>query len=224
MRLFEFGNIAWTTSAQNADSLKRRLLQNYGHAGPEFVQFLLKLPFKRLYRKWEYYCQFIRQKIQNADRFTNRITDKFAILLVTAYYAKKALGLAIDRKKIRELLLQQIQENSEERDIGKRALEYFKQTVLLHSDNFTTRGREFWVLIKRKNGHPHEVLILPIQFKKILEAGGFGDSHQVILKNWATRGWLDCDKDEFTKKRTLESGSLHTRVHVVLLQNESARE
>jgi putative DNA primase/helicase len=55
MRLFEIGNVSWTQSAENADALKAGVLNNYGHAGPLFVEHILRVGKAEVIRKWQYW-------------------------------------------------------------------------------------------------------------------------------------------------------------------------
>ncbi|KEO83564.1 DUF927 domain-containing protein [Tumebacillus flagellatus] len=223
MRLFEFQDITWTKSASNADNLKHGLLKNYGQAGPRFVRHLLSLEDETLLSKWNEYRKLIREKIANPDHFVDRLADKFAIILVTAWFAREALRLDFNFDKILEMLLCQIQQNSTERDLGQRSYDYFRETVTQHHSKFTEHSHEQWGALIHKDGKLKQVLVLRPIMEKLLTEGGF-ENCQVILKSWASKKWLDCDHGKLTRKRTLRPKGSANRLYVVNILDDAENQ
>ena len=56
----------------------------------------------------------------------------------------------------------------------------------------------------KKKGHL-EVEVLPNKFKMIVEEGGFEDD-KVVLKELKKSGYLECEKDRYTRKRETQAG------------------
>jgi len=52
VRMMELPNIQWTESKDHATKIKNALLNNYGHAGARFVEYLLKIGKEEITKKW----------------------------------------------------------------------------------------------------------------------------------------------------------------------------
>lgn len=221
MRLFEIGNTNWTTSAQNADALKEGLLQNYGHAGFEFVKYIMALGDDTIYQKWNQWRELIGQCIDNPDHFSQRISDKLAILMVTAEIAREALELTLDIDSILGMLMEMVKETSDQRDIGEKAYSFFLESVTKNRLKFVTDGTfggsyECWGKLVEKDGRPYEVYILTNVFESMMREGNFEDV-TVILRNWKAKKLLDHENGKLTRKKTILRG-IDNRVYVVRLQ------
>lgn len=223
IRLIEIGNITWTTSADNAETLKVKLLHNYGHAGPIFVQYLMSLGTDAIMRKWRECCDTFYQAILHKDSFSRRIAEKYAILLATAELAQTALQLPLDTQAIMEMLLAVENQSSESRDIGERAYDYFLAEFQKCKLNFECENRRtdiamsFWGRYVITNGKLAEIWVLPQTFETMMDNGQFEDT-TVILQNWRDKGLLDSESGRLTRKKRLKG--IDTRVHVVKVRDE----
>lgn len=194
MRLFEFGNITWTKDARNAEALKEGLLENYGHAGVEFVKYLLKVGKDYVLEKWRDWAKKCYDSMPQVDHFTSRVSNKLAFIMVTADLVNESLKLGLNLDGIMQLLVEQEQESIGNRDLGENAYDYFKEMVVQHrskfvSDYFRERSYECWGKITT-NGSYVEVNILTEPFKKLMAEGGF-DDHRIVLKSWKDKGYLN---------------------------------
>jgi putative DNA primase/helicase len=219
MRLFEIGNLEWTKSAENSDALKMGLLKNYGHAGPIFVQYIMNIGIEQITEKWNEWRVRVLEEMSNKNRFSDRMADKVAIILATSEMAREALGLNLNINSIQQLLLDLVNEKSENLDIGENAYNHFLESLTRHnskfsSERFNENSFELWGKKILKNGRLDEVHILPKIFKEIMKEGEFEDP-QIILNNWRNRGWLDHEKGKFTRKKTLKPG---TKVNVYVIK------
>jgi len=219
IRLTEFGNVKWTRSAEHADALKQGIMENYGQAGFLMAKKILDIGVDEICQKHQEYSTLLVQDMKNVDKFSNRVSDKIAIFLLAADIANQVLDISFDIKKIKDFLIENVCEKNEERDLGVKAYEYFRGTVTRLHKNFAHDkdvefGNELWGKITKDNGLIKEIAILQEPFNKLMKEGGFEDV-TVILSDWRTRGWLNCEKKKFTRKRVIRSGDGESRVYVI---------
>ena len=207
MRVFEFGNESWTTSASNADALKNGLNQHYGHAGVVFIKYLIEKGKDYILDKWQNWSRECYNKMTSVDRLSHRIADKLAILLTTAELVNESLELQLSVNRILEFLIEKEEALIGNWDIGEKAFHYFQEKMVLHrakfkGDHFDERSTECWGAITSK-GQMYEVAILKDKFNSLMREGDFEDS-QIILSNWAEKGYLDKDETKRTRKRVID--------------------
>jgi len=219
LRLFELSGIKWTKSAEHADLLKKGILDNYGHAGPVFVAHLIQTGIAEIIRRHGQWRDAFRDKLQHPDKFAERIADKMATFLLTAELSNQALGLGLNIEGIMNFLQETVDTRGEDRDVGFRAYDYFREAVIRYRANFSDEkysqeAFEHWGMLRHnRRGQLKEIVILVGKFKEIMKAGGFEDP-EVILGDWRKRGWLSCDKGKFTRKRVIATGE-ETRTYVI---------
>lgn len=207
VRLQEKGNVPWTRSAENADNIKAGLLQHYGHAGPMFVEFLIKKGKDTVVDVWKKWAKICYQKMEMKDSLSNRMADKYALILATAELMNECFDFKVNIDGILDFLLEMDQENIKGRDLGERAYQYLKQMVIQHQMNFmktdyTPKG-EIWGKITRCHDRRVEVAFLQEPFKKLLSDGGFDDC-SVVLRKLKEKGYLDHERDKNTRKRNID--------------------
>lgn len=204
VRLTEIGHVPWTDSAEHADRIKKGLLQNYGHAGPTFVEFIQKLGKQEILTRWNKWKNQCMEAMTIKDQFSQRIGDKLALMLATAELVNECFDFEINVESILELLIEVEQESAGERSVGDLAYTYFQQQLIQHKSKFefkdeAEKGYEYWGRIQKKNGK-NEVAILPTVFKKIMTEGNFEDT-DVILRHWRDKGYLEHDHNKLTRRR-----------------------
>lgn len=207
VRLFEKGNVQWTRSAENAENIREGLLQNYGQAGPKFVEYLIQLGKEAIFEIWKKWSSICFNKMEFKDGLSNRIADKYALILATAELMNECFDFKVNIDGILEFLLEMDQENVECRDLGERAYQYLKRMVIQHQTNFiktdyTPKG-EIWGKITRGYDRRVEVAFLQEPFKKLLSDGGFDDC-SVVLRKLKQKGYLDHERDKNTRKRNID--------------------
>lgn len=222
VRLQEKGNVAWTRSAENANKIKEGLLQHYGHAGPIFVQFLLtkgKAVILDVWKKWAKICY---SKMEHKDGLSDRMADKFALILATAELMNECFDFSVSIDGILEFLLEMDQENIEGRDLGERTYQYLKQMVIQYQSHFIMDGvpasRDCWGTITRKLGKGVEVTFMKEPFKKLIHEGGFDDS-SVVLGKLKAKGYLDHEANKLTRKRKLDPDKPRLDVHILMFDD-----
>ncbi|MBB4075092.1 hypothetical protein GGR02_002893, partial [Anoxybacillus voinovskiensis] len=206
MRAFEFGNITWTSSAENADALKKGLNEHYGHAGIHFVQYLLQLGLEQVMErceKWKVHCE---NTLPKSD-FISRVSQKFGILLATAEMVKEAFDLPLNIDGMMQVLYEVEEQAAKERGIGEQAYEYIVHRILQHlkcfrMDKKPFEGHECWGKIsypKHAQSNQVEVAIFPHKFKQLLEEGSFSDP-KTVLEEWREKGYLKAEKGKYTNR------------------------
>ncbi|OMF96824.1 DUF927 domain-containing protein [Paenibacillus sp. FSL R7-0337] len=218
IRITELSNIPWTQSAENANRLKEGLLRHHGHAGPRFVEYLLTQGLDQLDMRRRSWSKRIEAEFSNADTFTQRLSDKIAILLVTAELANEAFGWGLDVQAISSLLISATAQASGQRDIGKHAYQYLMECIHMHENHFYVDDvppsiEPVWGKWIVKDQSLKEIYIFPTVFQSLMKQGGF-ENPSTILQLWKVEGLLDCESNKLTRKKVL-SASSSSRVHVV---------
>lgn len=224
VRISEFENIEWTESAEHADSIKRVIRENYGHAAPIFAEKLIALGESKVIEKF-YKCKedyLSRTKI--SEKFRDRISLKNAMFLTTALLVKELLDLEIDYDKILEFLLENEKGLYDIIDIGKVAYDIFLEEMNLYINNFIIayekdarepRGQVWGRITEKKyKDYNYEVSILPQKFKDIMEKRGFSEP-EIILKRWKELNILSCEDNKNTRRRKVVSKGAQVKVYVI---------
>ncbi len=220
LRLIEFINVQWTESAEQAENIKNQCMKYYGTAALEFSEFLSHRSKDSIIdlfqRKKELYIKHSKVK----DSFTNRLSNKYALLMATTTIAKKALGLDFNTKELFKFMLENELENAqhEERNIGARAYDKLMEFITVHIKNFTVTVKsnfgepemtpyntEVWgcILERKEKDAARKVVYIPTdKFNEIMDELGFADS-RIILNQFKNKDLLIHDKGRLTIKHTI---------------------
>ena len=237
VRLLELKDEEWTESAKQAEKLKALLLDNYGYIGVRFVEHLMNYSDEELLEAFKRSKIKVLEKVEAKDNFTDRISDKIAVIYLTALFTKDALKLELDAEKILKILIDADSKQVEDRDIAVKAYEHLKSEVtrnmhkFVYKDNLASfdanKGSckekalpngEIIGRLEMNSKTITKVLITREQLSKILKEGGFTDTN-LILSKWRAKGLLDHDRGKFTRKRNLFSKGISVRVVVINMKN-----
>jgi putative DNA primase/helicase len=214
VRIQELGNVPWTTSAENARNIQEVLLKNYGQAGPMFAAFLLEKGKEIIFDTWKQCSEDVYSKMAFKDALSQRIADKFALILATAELVNQCFDFSVDVEGIAKFLLNLEQGTAEQRDLGERAHHYLKQMVIVHQTNFIQNSfspkGECWGKITHIPGKGTEVMFLKESFKKLVFQGGFDDC-DVVLRKLKDKKVLDHEGKKHTRKRKVDPSSKSKR-------------
>lgn len=210
VRLPEFGNEQWTDSAEHADAIKEGLEQNYGHAGPMFASHLLKQDKEDLIERLKEHEQELLEFMAVQDQLSNRLANKFAVLLLTATLMNELFSFQVDVDLLRDFIIKHEQNNVGDRDIGTRAIAAIIPQIIQYQSNFDGRmsdrpAHQCYGSIKEKSGYT-EVAILKPMLEEWLTSAGFTDS-SVVLRSLKEKGILDNEAGKNTRKRKLPDGT-----------------
>lgn len=205
VRVFEFQNIQWTNDAAQAKAINQELSNNYGHASEIFVKNLLGYTKTFIQKSWEYETEQMSVVLPES-KFNDRISKKFALIIMTAKLLNEVFALKLNIESIKEFLAQQEIDALEERLIGPKAYELLREWLLKNQKHFYINGdgesdsQTIWgrIDIDRKNNKT-QAYVLPSEFKKMLAESGFTDT-KVVLRELDVMGVLIKEKDSKQNK------------------------
>ena len=196
-----------TTSAENADSIKKCVYKNYGHIGNKFVRFIVRNKLDCIlddyYAAKDELLKLYEEKDYIYGELTERILSKLAVILVTAYYVNQCFSLHIPIQDIVEYILQLERSITTEADIATKALDCISQYVTRHNNKFLYDDEEYFNsaldgTVKDKRQYK-EIRILKTVVEQILADNGFENPKDVYNK-WAEMKILSSEKDRPYKR------------------------
>lgn len=136
-----------------------------------------------------------------------------AIIVLSAYYANHILGLELNIEAIEQMLAKL--DSQQKRDIGMEALEMLYQHTITHNNLFQDAKNNNNNPLFSTNaigtyksiGDDVEIAVLKSELPKILSQANFS-STEVILSSWKQSGYLDCEKDRYTRTRKINNFSV----------------
>lgn len=204
-RVFEFQNIQWTNDATQAKAINHSLSNNYGQASEIFVKKLLSYTKTFIQKSWEYETEQMALILPDS-KFNDRISKKFALIIMAAKLINEVFEINLDVEAIRELLVLQEKESLEERLIGPKAHEMMREWLLKNQKHFyinkegNPENQTIWgrIDIDKKNKKT-QAYILSSDFKRMLVENGFSDV-KVVLRELDAMGVLIKEKDSKQNK------------------------
>ena len=241
LRTIELNNVEWTKDAESADVIQETILQNYGHAGIDFVRKLLKDDVEKIYEEMLVYKKDTIETMKKegiTDKFVDRRAWKYTILIYTAIKVKELLSIPLHVEDIWKFLMQNEKESMSTRDLNKNAFDHFKEQLNRNYKKFLRSDSKEAILdddVKNSaydimgkinvlpNREYNEICIYPNIFKEIMGIGGFEDT-KTILKAWKEEGLLDCESDRYTRKRKIIQSGGTVSVHVIRIKKDDVVE
>ncbi|PEV01271.1 hypothetical protein CN417_30915 [Bacillus thuringiensis] len=204
-RVFEFQNIQWTNNATQAKAINHSLSNNYGQASELFVKKLLGYSQTVIQKSWEYETEQM-SLILPSSKFNDRISKKFALIIMAAKLINEVFEINLDIEAIRELLVLQEKDSLEERLIGPKVYETIREWLLKNQKHFyinkegNPESQTIWgrIDIDKKNKKT-QAYILSSDFKRLLVENGFSDV-KVVLRELDAMGVLIKEKDSKQNK------------------------
>ena len=227
VRLPEFGNIAWTDSAAHAEAIKNALENNYGHAGPQFVQHVIDTfegeAWRRQLEEWK---ERVVEAMTIKDGFSERIAEKYAVMMLTGEVMNACFDFDIQLDSLLDFIIENDQENIGTRSLESKSLDYLQQKIVEHQAKFNFGDRGFsgtacYGALKKKQDYL-EVSVVKTILDTWLSEGGFS-SNQVVLKGLKKEGILDNEAGKNTRQRKLvgeEGKPAKQTVYVLKLPHE----
>jgi len=219
VRVQEIGNLVWTKSKENAETIERELLKHYGHAGPMFAEYLLKVGEQAITELWAKWTEAFYNRMEVKDNLSQRISNKYGLILATAELVNRRFDFAIDLEKLASFLLEIEQSSAGERDLGERAYQYLRQMVIQHQNNFIRKNLipkgECWGKITHQSGRPTKVMFLKEPFKKLIFQGSFDDC-SVVLRKLKEKKYLDHEDKKHTRKKKIHPNADREDVYCLL--------
>lgn len=226
VRVFEFELSQWTKDANNAENISRVILNNYGHIGYEFAEYIMnkgKDYVQQIYEKNKKIIGDILRKRNIVDQYTSRRVNKLGLFLATAEIFEGMIGIKLNKNEIAKLLLDLEKESINSRNLDKSIIDYLSEYITANKSKFKIRNDGNSIsnnkvdIIGRITYKDEfiEVEILESKFKEIIEEGGFKDS-RVLLGELKKQGLLDAEGDRQYRKRKLNT-DIPVKVNVIKL-------
>lgn len=198
---------AFTTSADNADAIKKATSVNYGHVMPLVAQYLLNRE-QEVIQSFHTEHQWFKTQLENETSHTGiRMFKRYAAITTSARIFERVIATPIDLDAIRNYLLNYHSDSVSERSLADKALETITQFVAQNRGKFSDDNRlstmvENYGLIELKD-HCIQVKILKDVFKRMLEENQYQDVNNVIdaLRD---KGHIQSDPNRKTTKRSIK--------------------
>jgi putative DNA primase/helicase len=197
------------TTAPVVQQVNRNIRQNYGHAGPLFVNFLLAHQEDwALWRNKYHEVQEAYQEKAGADPVAGRLCAYFAALDLTAGIAHAALDLPWAYRDPIEGLWHELISGAEEADVAIQALALVTGWAKANQMRFYGRQPEPRTPLngwagRWDSGKDWEyIAFLPHFLKPLLTDAGF--EPEAVIRTWQDRGWLLVDKTRRQKQVRLD--------------------
>ncbi|WP_369044542.1 cassette chromosome replicative helicase [Staphylococcus chromogenes] len=198
---------AFTTSADNADAIKKATSVNYGHVMPLVAEYLLNREGEVI--KW-FHAEhdWFKKQLKNETSHTGiRMFKRYAAITTSARIFERVIATPIDLDAIRDYLLTYHSDSVSERSLADKALETITQFVAQNRGKFSDDNRlstmvENYGLIELKD-NCIQVKILKDVFKRMLEENQYQDVNNVIdaLRD---KGHIQSDPNRKTTKRSIK--------------------
>ncbi|MFW2451343.1 cassette chromosome replicative helicase [Staphylococcus cohnii] len=205
---------AFTTSADNADAIKRATSVNYGHIMPLVAEYLLKREDEVI--KW-FHAEhdWFKNQLKNETSNTGiRMFKRYAVIATSARIFERVIAVPIDIDVVREYLVSYHLESVSERSLQAKSIEVIVQFVAQNRGKFSedaklSRMIENYGLIELKEDHI-QVKMLKNVFKNMLEEHQFQDVNNVIdaLRD---KGYMQSDRNRKTTKRSVKDAQGKTK-------------
>lgn len=221
-RCIEISDV-FTTSADNADAIKKGTSKNYGHVMPLVAEYLLNRESEVI--KWFYkeHDWFKAQLNNETNNVGIRMFKRYATITTSARILERVIATPIDLDAVREYLVSYHVDSVSERSLGAKAIDSVVQFVARNRSKFAENEKlstmiENYGLIELKNDHI-QVKMLKDVFKHMLEENQYQDVKNVI-DSLRSEGYIQIDSDRVAIKRNVKDTQGKTKTilfyHLVL--------
>ena len=221
-RCIEISDV-FTTSADNADAIKKGTSKNYGHVMPLVAEYLLNRESEVI--KWFHkeHDWFKAQLNNETNNVGIRMFKRYATITTSARILERVIATPIDLDAVREYLVSYHVDSVSERSLGAKAIDSVVQFVARNRSKFAESKKlsimtENYGLIELKEDHI-QVKMLKNVFKNMLEEHQFQDVKNVI-DSLRAEGYIQMDSDRIAIKRNVKDTQGKTKTilfyHLVL--------
>ncbi|MGW7777806.1 cassette chromosome replicative helicase [Staphylococcus xylosus] len=197
---------AFTTSADNADAIKRATSVNYGHIMPLVAEYLLKRENEVI--KW-FHAEhdWFKNQLKNETSNTGiRMFKRYAVIATSARIFERVIAVPIDIDAVRAYLVSYHLESVSERSLAEKSIEVIVQFVAQNRGKFSEDAKlstmiENYGLIELKEDHI-QVKMLKNVFKNMLNENQFQDVN-IVIDALRDKGYIHSDRNRKTTKRSV---------------------
>lgn len=205
IRVVEVSNVIWTKDAENSEKINKVILQNYGHIGFEFAEYIMSIDKSDLINGFESAKDEIYKLLDEkliSDNMTIRRCNKFGVIIQVAYLFQDMMGIKLDIDGIKNMIIDIEKESISNRNFKESAIDYIKQYVSKYRGKFDgvshTSTESLGKIIQKENYV--EVQMNKISFEQMIKQGGYEDKN-IVLRELKDAGYLNCEKDRYTRCR-----------------------
>jgi len=142
-RLLEFDNLVWTQDANHSKMIKREIMSNFGHLGPDFVSHFSKIKMKDLKDMFNACEDELDDLIKIRDQYSARIISKHAILYLTAKLIDEFYAFPqFSAEEIRDYLVAYETEKVPTRSVEAEALEIIKTFIIRNQNRLAFKSNK----------------------------------------------------------------------------------
>lgn len=197
---------AFTTSADNADAIKKATSVNYGHVMPLVAEYLLNREGEVI--KW-FHAEhdWFKKQLKNETSHTGiRMFKRYAAITTSARIFERVIAVPIDIDAVREYLVSYHLESVSERSLAEKSIEVIVQFVAQNRGKFSEDAKlstmiENYGLIELKEDHI-QVKMLKNVFKNMLNENQFQDVN-IVIDALRDKGYIHSDRNRKTTKRSV---------------------
>lgn len=179
VRVFDFENIQWTDSADQAENIKQMTSQNYGHLLPALMDQIFEAGLEVIEDSYQENMQKLVD-LMPESLTKQRVASKLAIILTTADLANQSELISINMENLTEMLVNYEVEHLDDRNLGEAALDKLMQYLIVNKRALTKYGHNTLGYLEGNT-----VCIYREQLANVLNKLGFEDS-QIVVKRWIT--------------------------------------
>lgn len=226
VRLIEINELKITASAENAETIEKTIMQNYGHAGIKYIKNIVDNGKDEIYDRWIETKKEIIGKVEG-DNLFKRIAGKLALIRLAGELANDALDLGIDIEALTDDLIYMENKSMQTRDEGEKAysyiLDYFQsnESKFFKDKDLASQKYKGEVVGKyvQSGGIVKEIRIPTEQFKRLMERGKFNIEQVVEL--WKKNDILIHDDKKNTITRIFKPGMPKTAQYAIRIKETS---
>lgn len=197
---------AFTTSADNADAIKKGTSKNYGHVMPLVAEYLLNREsevIKWFHREHDWFKTQLNSETNNVGI---RMFKRYATITTSARILERVIATPIDLVAVRECLVSYHVDSVSERNLAAKAIDSVVQFVARNRSKFAENEKlstmiENYGLIELKDDHI-QVKILKDVFKHMLEENQYQDVN-IVIDALRDKGYIQSDRNRKTTKRSV---------------------
>ena len=211
-RLIQFDQL-WSKDAATAEQISQFVIQQYGTAGPVFIETLQTISLPDLNVRYKYHVDALKEYVRPENGVEERILKKLALLRITIEIMEQAWNIPVDFSTIDDLLIETFNQNAPHADRHDVIYESLKQYIISHENLFPDESTlqvpqlakiaKYGVIGKYK--HQPCVWIISEFFDKFLEKHGLEPTPST-LHIFNKRGMIAYFGDRFRIKHAFGKG------------------
>ena len=197
-----------TKNASHADRIKSVIAENYGHAGNEFVSWLLNADVD-LETDYKHCKQSLHNELKatglQEGPFTSRVFSRLAIVLQVANYVSQCFSLNIRIKHLIKYILRIERNVNKQTDSTQKALDNILAEVSCSSSRYISAAKmnpDNAVGKVEQIGDFKLITLIRPEFNRICKK--YGLSPKLTLKKFKGCKILDCESDRLSKRVRLQ--------------------